>query len=235
MRKYKSIFIVLFCMVSLTSFAQEQPKTEQEMLKKHFRMKYVFGMKYNDVAVAKNAMYDLIALEPMNDSLKLNLAYLYFDNSQFASALFIASDIISRNPNNVTALYMQAASYDNLGVKDKAISAYESLYFKDNNNVEHLYRVMVLQYQIGRFNEAKNNSDIIIKAPESEEIKMQFAKNENENQEISMRAAAYNIKGMIEKEQGNKIEAEKNFNMALELQPEFALAKQNLEDLKNEE
>jgi hypothetical protein len=40
---------------------------------------------------------------------------------------------------------------------------------------------------------------------------------------------------MIEKEQGNKIEAEKNFNMALELQPEFALAKQNLEDLKNEE
>lgn len=231
MKKIIYLFLAFSLFLSYTTKAQSESDPSKEALKKHYRMKYVFGMKYNDIVVAKDALYDLIALEPMDDSLKLNLAYLYFDNSQYASSLFIASDILTRQSNSIPALYMQAVSYDNLGAKDKAISAYESLYFKDNNNIEHLYRVMVLQYQVGRFGEAKNNADIILKDAKAKEIKMQFAKNEKENQEVSMEAAAYNMKGLIEKEEGNTAEAKNNFNKALEIAPDFVLAKKNLEEL----
>ena len=62
-------------------------------------------------------------------------------------------------------------------------------------------------------------------------IKLNFAKNEKEQQEVTLEAAAYNMKGMLEKQQGNKEAAIANFNKALEVEPDFVLAEQNINDL----
>ncbi len=225
-----------FLMVMALSFFSEsigQNKQIQEtQLYKHYQMKYVFGMKYNDSEVAKNALYSMIAMDPNDDSLKMVLCYYYFERNQFASSLFVSADLLSRYPDNVDALKINALSYENMGVRDKAIEQYMSLHMK-TRDITALYQASLLQFELERFNECNTNLDIIIKDPQAKAIKINFAKNETEQQEITLIAAAYNMKGMIAKQKGNKEDARTNFDKALELEPEFVLPTQNLKDLEN--
>jgi len=125
---------------------------------------------------------------------------------------------------------MNAISLENMGLRDRAVTQYESLYLK-TNDITVLYQVAALQYELERNTECMTNCDIIIKNPEAKTVKLTFAKNEKENQEISLEATAYNLKGMVQKELGNKTEAKTQFDLALKAEPEFAMAKQNLDEL----
>ena len=217
--------------VSFFCVAYGQNKEIQKtQLYQHYQMKYIFGNKYNDGEVAKDALYSMIAMDPNDDSLKMRLCYYYFDQNQFASSLFVSLDLISRHPGHTDALRINALSYENMGVRDKAIEAYETLYL-NANEIDVLYQLAILQFELERFNECKTNLDILIKDPQSKALKLNFAKNEKEQQEITLAAAAYNVKGMIEKKLGNKAEAIQFLEKALELDPEFTLASQNLDDL----
>jgi tetratricopeptide (TPR) repeat protein len=186
-------------------------------------------MKYNDSEVVKNALYDLITLDPSDDSLKLNLCYLYFENSQFASSLFCSADLLAKNSDNINALRVNAASLENMGALDKAAEKYESLYLK-TNEIMVLYQLAFIQYELKRHTECKTNLDIIIKNAQAKEQKLTFPLGDTGQQQISLDAVAYNLSGMNELQQGNKSEAKKQFEKALEIAPEFQLAKKNLKD-----
>lgn len=223
--------LMLVVAVFIFSMAVGQNKEIQNtQLYKLYQMKYVFGMKYNDGEVAKDALYSMVAMDPNDDSLKMRLCYYYFEQNQFASSLFVSLDLLSRNPDHIDALRINAASYESMGVRDKAVEAYESLYLK-TNEIGILYQVTIFQFELERYTECTTNLDFIIKDPQSKALKLNFAKSETERQEITMEAAAYNVWGMVAKQQGNKIDAKKHFEKSLELEPEFTLAKQNLSDL----
>ncbi len=221
---------LVFFMSFLNNVQAQNKEIQQTQLYKLYQMKYVFGMKYNDGDVAKDALYSMIAMDPNDDSLKMNLCYYYFDQNQFASSVFVSRDLLARHPDHIDALKINAMSLENMGVRDKAIDAYESLYLK-TDDVGVLYQVALLQFELERYTECSTNLDIIIKNPQAKALKLSFAKNEKEQQEVSLEAACYNMKGMLEKQQGNKEEAKKNLQKAIELQPEFTLATQNLADL----
>lgn len=222
-------------MIVLMSFSFESAGQNKEIQKtqlyKLFQMKYVFGMKYNDGEVAKDALYSMIAMDPNDDSLKMSLCYYYFDQNQFASSLFVSRDLLARYPDNIDALKINAMSLENMGARDKAIEAYETLYLK-SNDVGVLYQVALMQFEMERYAECGTNLDIIIKNPLAKTLKLSFNKSEKEVQEVSLEAACYNMKGMLEQQQGNKEEAKKNLQKALELEPDFTLASQNLADIK---
>ena len=225
----KGILVVMAVLMFSMAFSQSK-EIQGTQLYKHYQMKYVFGMKYNDGEVAKDALYSMIAMDPNDDSIKLRLCYYYYEKNQFASSLFVSADLLARNPDHTDALRINAISYENMGVRDKAIAAYETLYLK-TNEIGVLYQVAILQFEVERYAECKTNLDIIMKDPQAKALKLNFAKNETEQQEITLEASAYNVMGMVEKQQGNKVEAKKYFEKALELEPDFALATQNLEDL----
>lgn len=229
----KVLITGLFLMVAVSLFYQangQNKEIQNTQLYKLYQMKYVFGMKYNDGEVAKNALYSMIAMDPGDDSLKMVLCYYYFERNQFASSLFVSADLLSRFPDNEDALKINAMSYENMGVRDKAIEQYMSLHLK-TQDISALYQAAMLQMELERFNECKTNLDIIIKDPQAKAMKVNFSKNETEQQQVTMEAAAYNMKGMIEKQQGNKEEAKKQFQKALEIEPEFVLASQNLQEV----
>lgn len=232
----KKVLYPLAVLLLLGSFSlpvQGQNKEIQNtQLYKLYQMKYIFARKYNDDVVAKDAMFSMIAMDPSDDSLKLQLSYYYFESGQFASSLFSSGDILGRNPENLDALRINAMSYERMGVKDKAIESYESLYLK-TSDIAVLYQVAVLQFDLKRFTECITNLDIIIKDPQAGALKLKFAKSDSEQQDIPMNAAAYNVKGMVYKQQGNIEEAKKNFQKALEIQPDFALVLQNLEEINS--
>jgi len=230
MRKLILGLVVVMVMAFLSSASAQNTDVQNTQLYKHYQMKYVFGMKYNDREVAKNALYSMIAMDPNDDSLKMVLCYYYFDQNQFASSLFVSADLLTRFPDNADALRINAMSYENMGVRDKAIDAYESLYLK-TNDIGVLYQASLLQFELSRYAECDTNLDIIIKNPQSKTMKLSFNKDENEQQEVTLEAACYNMKGMLAKQQGNMDEAKKQLEKALELDPEFTLASQNLQDL----
>ena len=190
---------------------------------------YELGLKYADVSIARNSLYNLIALDPDDASLLDSLAYMYYEYQQFTSCLLVCLDVLKRNPDNIPALEMSAISYDNLGLKDKALTSYESIYLR-NNSVYTLYRIAVLQLDLNRHTESMTNVNILLEKEETKETKIPV-NTEQGSRQISLEAAVYNLKGLVEADQGNKEAARASYQQAMSLEPDFEMPKNNLAEL----
>ncbi len=206
---------------------QTNPKETAEY--KRQKSIYTNAKRFSDVVVAKTAIYNLMALDPSDNSLLDSLAIMYFEYNQYAASLLVSLDILKKNPNHAVAKEISAVSYENLQLYDKALAAYESLYLQ-NNDLYTMYKIAFLQYNLKRFNESGISSDIILKDPKCLEMKIVFNPERNQQEEVSMKAAVLNLKGLLAKQAGNKEEAKAKFTEALaESNNKFTLAKQNLD------
>ena len=193
---------------------------------------YQRAVKYSDANTAIAALYNICVLEPQNDSVLFALAYIYFDNQRYFSATLTLNDVLLLNPNNIQALEMRAVSLEQVGAIDKSLEDYESLYLKANN-ISFLYKMAILQYQLKRYKESKTNIDIMLSKSESDEIKIYLPDENDNDQEVVLRASLHNLKGLIAREEGNMTEAKKQFGISMEVQPDFYLAKKNFEEISN--
>jgi tetratricopeptide (TPR) repeat protein len=221
----KSLIILLFLLINLTVFAQQNIK-DTELYKTHKQV-YSTAVKYNDIVVAKDAIYRLIALDPSDVSLLDSLAYIYFDNNNYVSSILVCKDIISRNPKSLGAREITAISFQNLGLKDKALEQYESLYLL-NNDINTLYQIAYIQFDLKRYKEARTSIDIILDNKNLDTLKVVHATAQNTQQEVPMKASILNLKGLIDMEIGNKEDARKSFEDSIKLAPEFEHPKENL-------
>lgn len=234
--KYLSGIVLFF--ILLPAFAQEtanSASTDSVDVPMELRKQayiYTLAKKYNDPAVARMALFNLMAMNPSSSAILDSLALLYFDYQQYASAAIVSQDALSLNPNDLFATEVAAVAFDNLGVKTRAITHYEKLYLA-NNDLETLYKIAFLQYELKRFSEALNNADAIIDSPTSGEVNLLFPLNNQENQQVSMKASTIRLKGMIEADRGNTTQAKEYFQQALELAPDFALLKEQIQALEN--
>ncbi|KPQ19586.1 MAG: Tetratricopeptide repeat [Algoriphagus marincola HL-49] len=187
---------------------------------------YQLAMRYNDPELAKSALYRLIVRNPENLRYQELLGSLYFELGQSTSAALVAIDILEVDDRNIGALEIAAYSLEQVGALDRALPHYESLHLLTGDNFS-LYKSAFLQYSLKRYEEALNSTNMLIKNAKSDE-KIGFPKSETENQEVSIKAAAINLKGMIYLDQGSKSEATTAFQEAIELDPTFDLAKENL-------
>ena len=78
-----------------------------------------------------------------------------------------------------------------------------------------------------RYAEALNSLTMLMKVAKTDE-KIGFAISESETQQVDMKAAALNLKGLVFLDQNSKSEAKAAFNEALTLEPTFNQAKENL-------
>jgi tetratricopeptide (TPR) repeat protein len=197
----------------------------------HYFRKYSFAQRWGDYDVAKDALYDLIAEFPGNDSLIFQLAYFYYENQKHASCAVVCNDLLTRNSRNTAALELSAVSYENLGLKDKALQSYESLFLLTSSN-STLYKMASLQYDLKRYGESLTNSDILLSKPQTDSLKVVFNDAKNNSKEHPLKAAILNLKGLSFKAQGDVPNARKSFEEALKIDPAFEAAKQNLASLK---
>lgn len=219
----------LFLMLGLAFHSFGQQAEESEAYKTQLRV-YQNALKYSDIAVAKNALYNMMAIAPSNVSLLDSLAYLYFDYQQYASSLLVSRDILARNPNNLPALEISAISYENLGVYQQALAAYESLYLKLDNPYT-LYKIATLQFDLGRHTESKTSIDILLKNTDIDSLNVTLNEPNNQQKQIPMRAVLLAIQGLNNVELNDKEAAKLNFQEALKLAPDYTMAKENLEKL----
>lgn len=211
---------------NLDSLAKLDPKTSMA-LDLSDQAAYQLAIRYNDFDVAKVKLYDLLLRNPTNIRYAELLASLYFEMNQSTSAALVALDIIEGgNGNNTTALEIAAYSLEQVGALDRALPHFESLYLLTGDNFS-LYKSGFIQYSLKRFPEALNSVNMLVKNAKPEE-KIGFPKSATETQQVDMKAAALNLKGMIYLEQGSKAEAKIAFEEAIALEPTFELAKENL-------
>jgi tetratricopeptide (TPR) repeat protein len=249
------LFFILVFGTILTGFAQKKKKKEEQKpvtkeetqvqpqtqpqqtqsqvdpLYLHYARKYSLATQWNDYAVAKDALYDMIIENPGNDSLLFTLAYYYYENQQYAPALLINQELLARKPKDLNFLEMAAVSAEALGVKDKALQNYETLYLL-SNNINTLYKISFLQFDMKRYNESLTNVDILLSKPEITTSKVYYNDAAGKQKEYIMKVPILTLKGLNLLERGDKVAAKKALDEALAIAPDFALAKESLPKTK---
>ncbi len=237
MKKIIAIAIIVFS--SGLAIAQEQSTQPsdsmsygQMQMNKYFSI-YQLANQFNDPAVARMALYEMLMYTSNQPAILDSLAIAYYSMNQFPSAALVAQENLKLNPNNQTALEIAAVSFQNLGVYVKALDNYETLFLK-NNSTNTLYQMAFLQFQLKRLKEAKTSTELLLQRKDVDEIQMQFNKADKTPQQVPMRAAVLNLQGLIAKANGNKEKAQELYLEALNAAPGFELVQMNLRDLKKE-
>lgn len=210
---------------------QAKPEQQANPLLNHYLVKFNVAMRFNDSDAAKDALYDLLVENPNNDSLFLDLAFMYYENQKYPSAILVCQELLARNKNNSTAVELTASSFEALNIYDKALQHYETLYLQ-TNAYPALYKMAFLQYDLKRYKECSATSDILLSKKEADELKVSYPTTDNKSKEFPIKVAVLNLKGLIAQESGDKVEAKKFFEQALALAPDFVQAKENLSKLK---
>ncbi|MEM7108628.1 MAG: hypothetical protein AAF519_10420 [Bacteroidota bacterium] len=232
--KYFTIFLLII--TGHFTLAQEEPTQPQTMsasqiFSSHYARTYQAAIRYNDYNVAKHALYNMLVENPQNDSILYSLSLLYIQGQQYASAVLSANDILSIKPNHTGALEIAAISYENLGIKEKALSNYETLYL-NTDDYNTLYKMAFLQYDLAKYAESRTNVDILLSKKESEELTSVYTLANNEQKEFPIKASLLTLKGMIGAANGDKAGANTFYDEALAIAPDFELAKQQKAELE---
>lgn len=229
----KSVLAFLLFTIAFSLKAQDSTNVQQDGrpgIYWLFHNNYNLAQKYNDMIEAKSALYSLINIEPQNDSLKFNLAYMYFDNQQYPSTILVCMDILERIPQHAPSLEITAISYENLGLNEKALINYEKLYHA-TDNIETLYKLTFVQYELKRYGECDVNTEILINSPAINDRTMIFKISDTEQKEFPLRVAILNLMGLVKKAQGDKAGAREAFNRVLAIAPDFIFATNNMAEL----
>lgn len=209
-------------------------KKEAEAAKDLEEKIYSKAIMYGDYMVAKNALYSLMAKYPERFNYLDSLTRLYFSVGSYAQCVLTGRDFLSKEPENMMILEMLAISENTLERHKEALADYEKLYAK-SKNLFHAYQIAVINYTLKRYEEARIVQDEIINHPKSSKDSLQIMIDSKDAQYIAFKAAAYNLKGVTQKDQRLFNEAKQSFEEALKISPSFRLAKNNLESLNNPE
>ena len=221
--KKKFFYIIIFLFIGFDSLSQKNDFEIQKSI-------YEKAKAYNDPSVAISALYNMVAIQPDNVLLKDSLMREYLAISQWAPTYMISREILAIQPNNLFALEVSCISLQNLGLKQQALNEYESLYLK-TDRIDVLYTISFIQFELGNFNESLTNLDILMNKDMTQEMTVSVSKDENNRQEIPIKAQLNYLKSLIYIEQKNIELARKSLNDALSISPEFQNAINKLKTL----
>lgn len=191
---------------------------------------YQNALKNYDLQAASNALYNMIALKPERKDLNDSLALVYFAGERYGQAYIVGEQILKDNPGKNEILELVAVSKQSLGMAKEALADYEKLYAGEKS-IYYLYQIATLQYQLKRYGECVASLDAVIADEKSATQKVSIQV-QGGSQQVPMKAAALNVKGICALEMNQDDAAKENFNKALEIAPDFVLPKGNLELIK---
>ena len=203
--KKKFLYIIIFLFIGFDSLSQKNDFEIQKSI-------YEKAKAYNDPSVAISALYNMVAIQPDNVLLKDSLMREYLAISQWAPTYMISREILAIQPNNLFALEVSC------------------IYLK-TDRIDVLYTISFIQFELGNFNESLTNLDILMNKDMTQEMTVSVSKDENNRQEIPIKAQLNYLKSLIYIEQKNIELARKSLNDALSISPEFQNAINKLKTL----
>ncbi|WP_421765314.1 tetratricopeptide repeat protein [Ekhidna sp.] len=229
----KKIFFGVFIIGSGLLNAQSLEKAPGDSIPWELRKQafiYNTAKMFSDPVVARTALYNLLSENPGNVALYDSLAILYLQYNQNASAALVAQQALQLDPQNQFAMEIAATGFDKLGAKDRALNNYEKLYLA-NGDINTLYKVSFLQFELKRYAEAGTSLDIIIEDPQSESITIRFPTADGNGQDVPLKVAAHRVKAMIIQDKGDVEGAKAKYLEVLGMHPGFQIVQQQLREL----
>jgi tetratricopeptide (TPR) repeat protein len=228
MIKMKNYIYIAALLITTSILAQTTSNLELQ------QQKIKLALSYNDKAAAADAMYNIIAMEGDKSTYKDSLAYLYFNDAKYVSSFLVTNDILKTKPENIELLEINAISVENMGALDKAVEVYTDLLSKTKNNY-HAYKLASLQVAINKPLEAYKSIKKADLLEDTGKIKVNFQVNKNYSQNVDLKPAIAYLEGIILLNLKKETEAKLSFMRAVNLFPDFVLAKSKLTTLENSE
>jgi tetratricopeptide (TPR) repeat protein len=233
MKKGTVLFFLFVFPVLL--FAQSKAKKEQsssdkmQTPQKDFDAAvYAKAISFGDYEVARIALFNMIVKNPDSLNYLDSLVTLYFSLGQMTQCVLAGNQYLQRDTTNLSVMEMVALSYSQLSKNIEALGIYERMY-KQTGNIYYAYQTAVQQFYLKRIGECNQTIDRILADPKSITEKIAITMDKGEQQQVPVKAAALNMRGIIYKEMNMPDKAKLAFIEALAIMPEFALAKGNLE------
>lgn len=224
----KNYIYIVALLITTSILAQTTSNIELQ------QQKIKLALSYNDKDAAAAAMYSIIAIEGEQSTYKDSLAYMYFNDAKYISSFLVTNDILKNKPDNLELLEMNAISVENMGALEKAVEVYSNLLAKTKNNY-HAYKLATLQVATKKFVDAYKSIKGADLLEDTGEIKVNFQVNKNYNQSVDLKAAIAYLEGIILLNLNKQTEAKLSFMRAVNLFPDFVLAKSKISTIENSE
>lgn len=223
--KFKYILLFAIAALVTTGVKAQDPSLD------HYKKVYQTAISYGDYLAAGDAIYNEWAINPADSlSYKDTLANLYFIRGQFIQTIVLGKDILNKKPDDLRLMELVAASDQNVNNLKEALDYYQKIYGK-THDLFHLYQIATIQFGLARVGECQQTIDQIVADTGSTHQKIQITVGQGQTQNVPYKAAALNIRGVILKGLNNNTDAKKAFQDALNVDADFVLAKNNLQDV----
>lgn len=217
--------LLLFFYASLAN-AQTGNKEKQE---EHLAL-YRRALVYNDLSSAAYALTVYLQNggdEKFNDS----LAVVYYNMNNLGGAYKLAGEINAKDAKNITALTLLADISGRAGEVKKSLEWYEKLITVSPLPYNY-YQLATKQFVLERVLECKQSLQQVIKdSAQAKEQRVRLDIGEGYGEDVPVLAAAMNMLGAIAYKEKDNATAAAWYKKAIEVFPQFVIAKQNLEEL----
>ncbi|MEO1438574.1 MAG: hypothetical protein AAFV80_23745, partial [Bacteroidota bacterium] len=182
-----------------------------------------------DFQAASMWCYQLIYLEPDERPWKDSLLNLLFIRRVWPVCETLGEDLLSLNEADTRVLGILGNAEKAQGKSAEAIAHFETLVQHSDLPI-YRYELASLQYELERRKECKKNLELLLTNPATTNGKIELRYG-TKRQTVSLKAAGLNLLGIVEKDYGQPDLAKGLFEQALAIEPDFDLAKGNLDAL----
>ncbi len=189
--------------------------------------KLQLSKKFGDLQAYRSSLYDLIAWEGEQSAYLDTLADFYYANKEWIPFVLLNGERLKRHPEHRDYLYMQAVAWEQLGNLKEAVTYYEKVYAQNPDDAKTGFQLAWSQYQLKRLDETYRTLMGLKdkKFPENVYVKIPGIK--NKIIDVPLKAAYFNLLGLVTYDLHNLDLAVKYFDEALKIYPDFELARQN--------
>jgi tetratricopeptide (TPR) repeat protein len=222
------LLIVLPSLLLAQSKTKNNPVNEDKASHGMDEAVYAKAISFGDYEVARVALFKMIVKNPDSLNFLDSLVTLYFSLGQMPQCILAGTEYIRRDSANLSVMEMVALSYSQLSKNKEALEIYEKMY-KQTGNIYYAYQTAVQQFYMKRVGECNQTIDLILAHPNSATEKIAINIDQSTQQQVPVKAAALNMRGILYKEMNMPDKAKASFEESLAIMPDFALAKGNLD------
>ncbi|MGE0635548.1 MAG: hypothetical protein AB7P01_03850 [Bacteroidia bacterium] len=227
--------IVVTCLLALVYsaqvFAQTTTNIQTTDLANALKQKYALAQEINDVDAAKDALLQLLAVQPSDTVTLFNLLRIYFETKQYNISYRLSKKYLLQFRSNITLLDFYSRSCELLTKYSEALTGYEKMYLL-TDDIYYQYYAANIEYTTRHYDQCLKRIEdgLAKKLPKSVmKVVVTFTiGSAGETQQIDVFAAFNNLKGMLFAKTGRNSEAVLCYKKALEIEPNFVLAQENI-------
>jgi tetratricopeptide (TPR) repeat protein len=223
----KKLFAFMFLALIIVSCGT----SDKKLFDKHDNELLAQSFASGDFLSAITAVQSLISRDTVNVQLFDTLSLLFQNVNNPRGVLYASSKIVKLSPKNLKAWENYAITAKQLNLFQDAINAFSQLYSL-KPELRYLYEIGVIYYQTNNATNGKQIFDQILNNPKSKEDKIVLFYANNQVVQVPVLAAVYNFIGYQQAQAGNIDEAKKYYSQALQISPDFVLAKNNISELE---